>query len=157
MSKRKKHTTKRPASRRRRGISGIGGNMSELMGIALGAAAAPYVDKAFAKFLPSLSDKKILAAAKVAIGIVVLPKITRNPMVNAAAKGIVAVSAVQLASSLGLYGASGAGIGDAGEDVYVDLDTTVSGVGDDIVGMETVSGTPADYFPTINGVEEEYD
>jgi hypothetical protein len=153
MAKRKK-THKRPASRRRR-ISGIGGNMSELMGIALGAAAAPYVDKAFAKFLPSLSDKKILAAAKVAIGVVVLPKVTRNPMVNAAAKGIVAVSAVQLANSLGLYGAGGAGIGDAGEDVYVDL-TAVNGVDDDnIIGMETVSGTQADYFPTINGIDDE--
>jgi len=153
MAKRKK-SHKRPASRRRR-ISGIGGNMKEMVGVALGAAAAPYIDKAVAKFLPSISDKKILAAAKVAIGVVVLPKVTRNPMVNAAAKGIVAVSAVQLANSLGLYGAGGANIGDAGEDVYVDL-SAVNGPGDeDIIGMENISGTPADYFPTINGVDEE--
>jgi len=151
MSKRKKHT-RRPASRRRRGISGIGGNMNELLGIAIGAAAAPFLDKLAAKALPTLAtNKMVMAGAKAAIAVLILPKVSRSPIVNAAAKGIVAVSAVQLAAGAKLYGDAGAGIGDPDGDVYVDMNN-IAGTGDDVVGMEVVSGLP-NYYPNINGVE----
>ena len=139
----KKKKTSRPASRRRGRVSGFGGaNTQELLGLALGAVAVPYVDDLLEK--AKITDNKIKAAIKAGAAIILLPKLSKSPMVKSVGNGMIAVSALQLAASLKLY-KDGAGIGATDDDIYVDM-SSVSGVDDVINGVD---------LNVINGMDED--
>lgn len=133
--------------RRRRRVSGLGGsNMNDLLGIAIGAIGAPYVDKAIEKFMPTITDDKILAAIKAGTAIFLIPKIAKGAMGKNIASGMIAVSAVQMAAKLGLYGAGGSGIGSTDESIYMDM-SSVNGVDDVINGVNN--------YDVVNGLGDD--
>lgn len=148
----KKHNTKRPSTRRRGRVSGIGSaNMNQIMGLVVGAVVSPYVDGLLEK--AKITDKKMKAGAKAAVGLFLIPKFVKNPIAVSAGHGMLAFSALQLASDLGLY-KNGAGIG-ASDDVYVDL-SEINGVdGDTILGIDDDGDNVGEYPATILGVDDE--
>ena len=92
MARRKK--SKRPSGRsykrRSSSMGAVAGDMlMTIGGLAAGAIAAKQLNKVL-KF-----DAKILAAGKVALG-VILPKVVKNPFINSVGNGMIAVGATEL-------------------------------------------------------------
>lgn len=133
MAHKRKTSHRKPTTHRRR-ISGAGKfDVAGTLGIIAGAVASKFVNR-----IPVLGtmDGKILAAAKIGLG-VFLPHIAgKSPMVHALGLGMVAGGGLDLVGPTGLNLISG-----IGEDTY-QLN----------LGMPTVSGVDAE---VISGFDDE--
>ena len=141
MARRKK--SKRPSGRsykrRSSSMGAVAGDMlMTIGGLAAGAIAAKQLNKIL-KF-----DAKILAAGKVALGIV-LPKVVKNPFINSVGNGMIAVGATEL------VGAFVPALG-AADDVIL-----LSGLDDELGGFDELSGLDeigAMDISEVNGLDE---
>jgi len=98
--RRKKHTKKRHTSRRKHSSMGAVDVMN-ILGVAAGAVAAGYLDK----FIPATINKKITAAGKIAVGVLLPSLVKGGKMKNALAgvgSGMIAVGSVDLLKSFGV-------------------------------------------------------
>ena len=137
----KKRTVKRkPITRKRRRISGgtsiagrrkrytrkkgmLNGPAGDLLGLALGGVLTGLVDKPLSGIGP-LKDEKIRSAAKAALGYFLAQ---RPGMIGNIGKGMIAVSAMQLAKSLS-PGALGESIPSLiGDNMSIDVPSLISG------------------------------
>lgn len=94
MARKKSRATKKVSYKRRKSsMAGINSSaITSVLAIGAGAIVANQLDK-FLKF-----DKKILAAGKIVIG-VMLPKFAKSPLMSNIGTGMIAVGASQLVSS----------------------------------------------------------
>jgi len=97
----KKHTTRR---RRHSAMSGVGGDMTQVLAMVAGAIAGRMVQNKFGGTNP-----KVVAAGQIAAGIF-LPKFIKNKFVAGIGTGMVVNGGVTLASQFGVVSAI-AGIG----------------------------------------------
>jgi hypothetical protein len=135
MAKRK-HTTKKRHHRRRK-MSGInaGELVTNIAGVAVGAAAAGFITS---KVLGSQSDT-IKAVAAIGLG-VATPIFMKSPIGKAAGSGMIAVGVINLLKKSGFV----SGLGDDGVEVTLGDIPVVSGV-DVMAGM--------DDMPVVSGVD----
>jgi hypothetical protein len=120
----KKNKTKR--YRRRRRISGIGGNMNAILMNVGGIAAGAFLGNAISKIAAGKLDPKILAGAKIAGGVYLIPKFVPGAMGVALGNGLLAVGSIELLRSFNVI----QGIGSD------EVDFSISGVDD----MHLISG-----------------
>lgn len=93
MAKRRKKATVKRRSSRRRSMGAVGSGMiMDIAGVVAGAVIAKQLNKVL-KF-----DAKILAAGKIALG-VMLPKFIKNPLVNGIGQGMIAIGGTELVGS----------------------------------------------------------
>lgn len=118
MARRKRKTT-RKTYRRKSSMSGVGGMVTDIAGTIVGAIAAKQLNKVLT------FDAKILAAAKIALG-VMLPKFIKSPIMNSVGQGMIAVGGTELV---------GAFIPALGGDDDVVL---LSGYNDDMSGLDVI-------------------
>lgn len=136
MAKRK-HTTKKRHHRRRK-MSGVnaGELVTNIAGVAVGAAAAGFITS---KVLGSQSDT-IKAVAAIGLG-VATPMFMKSPIGKAAGSGMIAVGVINLLKKSGFVSGLGA---DDGVEVTLGDIPVVSGV-DVMAGM--------DDMPVVSGVD----
>lgn len=104
MAKRRHHKKKHTSRRRRSSMSGVGGDMTNVLAMVAGAIAGRMVQNKFGSTNP-----KVVAAGQIAAGIF-LPKIIKNKFVAGIGTGMVVNGGVTLASQFGVVSAI-AGIG----------------------------------------------
>jgi hypothetical protein len=94
MAKKRKAAVKRRSTRRRsRSMGAVGaGMLMDIAGVVAGAVIAKQLNKVL-KF-----DAKILAAGKIALG-VMLPKFVKNPLINGIGQGMIAIGGTELVGS----------------------------------------------------------
>lgn len=101
----RRRKTRKSAPKRRRRMSGmgnIGGNVTSILYVVAGAAAAQFVGK----LLPAATNDKIKAALPLAVG-VFLPKFVKGPAGMGLASGMIAVGGLKLAQSFGVLNGIG--------------------------------------------------
>lgn len=92
MAKKRKPAVKRRSTRRRSMGALGGGVIMDIAGVVAGAVIAKQLNKVL-KF-----DAKILAAGKIALG-VMLPKFVKNPLINGIGQGMIAIGGTELVGS----------------------------------------------------------
>lgn len=93
MAKRRKKAVVKRRSSRRRSMGAVGSGMiMDIAGVVAGAVIAKQLNKVL-KF-----DAKILAAGKIALG-VMLPKFVKNPLINGIGQGMIAIGGTELVGS----------------------------------------------------------
>jgi len=93
MAKRQKRTAVKRRSTRRRSMGALkGGVIMDIAGVVAGAVIAKQLNKVL-KF-----DPKILAAGKIALG-VMLPKFVKNPLMAGIGQGMIAIGGTELVGS----------------------------------------------------------
>ena len=152
MAKRKHKKTKKHHSRRRSHKGGLGAiDFTNILGVVAGAVAAGYVDK----LIPDTMDldPKILAGAKIALGVALPMFVKSGSMKNVlagAGAGMIAVGSVDLLKGMGMLA------GTAEDDV---LEISLSGDMDVLSGddMSVINGSvlAADDVSVINGFDDE--
>lgn len=150
MAKRKHHKTKRHHSRRRRhglGAIDMGGMITTIAGVAVGAAAAGFVRK---QFLSNQSEA-IKMIAPVVLG-VATPMFIKSDLGKAAGAGMIAVGALSALQKAGI-----AGPGDAVEISMAGFDELpvigeINPQGKAMAGDEIMAGV--DNLPVLNGYED---
>jgi hypothetical protein len=137
----KRKTTRKTYRRRRSSMAGVGGMITDIAGTIVGAIAAKQLNKVLT------FDAKILAAAKIALG-VMLPKFIKSPIMNSVGQGMIAVGGTELV---------GAFIPALGGDDDVVL---LSGYNDDMSGLDVIgqdiseiNGDGSD-ISEVNGFDE---
>jgi len=138
MAKRKK-STKRYSRRRRVSGFNAGDVVTNIAGVAVGAAAAGFITS---KLLGSQSDT-VKAVAAIGLG-VAAPMFVKSPVANAAGSGMVAVGVINLLKKSGFV--SGLGADDDGVEVTLG-DIPV------IAGMDVMAGD--DDMPVVAGMDDE--
>lgn len=139
MAKRKK-STKRYSRRRRVSGFNAGDMVTNIAGVAVGAAAAGFITS---KLLGSQSDT-IKAVAAIGLG-VAAPMFVKSPVANAAGSGMVAVGVINLLKKSGFVSGLGA---DEGIEVTLG-DIPV------IAGMDVIAGD--DDMPVVAGMDDDSD
>lgn len=137
MAKRKK-STKRYSRRRRVSGFNAGDMVTNIAGVAVGAAAAGFVTS---KLLGAQSDT-IKAVAAIGLG-VATPMFVKSPVASAAGSGMVAVGVINLLKKSGFVSGLGA---DEGVEVTLGDIPVVSGV-------DVMAGD--DDMPVVAGMDEE--
>lgn len=149
--RRKKHTKKRHTSRRKHSSMGAIDVMN-ILGVAAGAVAAGYLDKV----IPATINKKITAAGKIAVGVLLPSLVKGGKMKNALAgvgSGMIAVGSVDLLKSFGVL----SGVEDD------DLEIVLNGGIDVLAGddLAVVNGDQdilaGDDLAVVNGMDYDYD
>lgn len=93
MARRRKKVAVKRRSTRRRGMGAMGANLvMDIAGVVAGAVIAKQLNKVL-KF-----DAKILAAGKIALG-VMLPKFVKNPLMAGIGQGMIAIGGTELVGS----------------------------------------------------------
>jgi len=93
MARRRKKVAVKRRSTRRRSMGAAGaGMLMDIAGVVAGAVIAKQLNKVL-KF-----DAKILAAGKIALG-VMLPKFVKNPLINGIGQGMIAIGGTELVGS----------------------------------------------------------
>lgn len=150
MAKRKHHAKKRHHSRRRRhglGAIDMGGIITSVAGVAVGAAAAGFIRK---QFLASQSET-IRTIAPIALG-VATPMFLKSELGKAVGAGMVAVGALSALQKAGI-----AGPGDAVEVSMSGFDELpvigeINPQGKAMAGDEVMAGV--DNLPVLNGYND---
>jgi len=132
-------------SRRRRSMVGAAGSMvMDIAGVVAGAVIAKQLNKVL-KF-----DAKILAAGKIALG-VLLPKFVKNPIINSVGQGMIAVGGTELIGSF-IPALSGA------DDVVLLSGMDEMGQFDEMGGIDTIGADISEVngfdIAEVNGFDE---
>lgn len=141
--KHRKHSKKRHHTKRRKSSMMGAIDMMNILGVAAGAVAAGMADK----FIPESIDKRISAAGKIAIGVLLPNMVKSGKMKNALAgvgSGFIAVGAVDLLKGFGVL--SGANDSDylevtlnGGVNVLAGEDINIVSGDQDILAGEDIS------------------
>ena len=132
-------------SRRKRSMVGEAGSMvMDIAGVVAGAVIAKQLNKVL-KF-----DAKILAAGKIALG-VLLPKFVKNPIINSVGQGMIAVGGTELIGSF-IPALSGA------DDVVLLSGMDEMGQFDEMGGIDTIGADISEVngfdIAEVNGFDE---
>ena len=139
--KRLSGTKKRYSRRKISGVSKMGIDMQNIIGLVGGAIAAGYLNK----LIPATVNDKITAAAKVGLGLALPMFIKNNKMIAGAGAGMIAIGSVDLLKSFGAL---------AG-----DFDIPV--INGDILSGDVLAGDQLDVIngdddiPVINGDDDD--
>lgn len=146
-SRRRKSVSKmkrRPTKRRRSMVGAAGSMVMDIAGVVAGAVIAKQLNKVL-KF-----DAKILAAGKIALG-VLLPKFVKNPIINSVGQGMIAVGGTELIGSF-IPALSGA------DDVVLLSGMDEMGQFDEMSGIDTIGADISEVngfdLAEVNGFDE---
>lgn len=101
MKHKRKHSKKKHSSRRKHSSSMGAVDVMNILGVAAGAVAAGYLDKV----IPATINKKITAAGKIAVGVLLPSLVKGGKMKNTLAgvgSGMIAIGSVDLLKSFGV-------------------------------------------------------